>query len=315
MDASRCCPHRLGSCAARSKAQPVAVRQHDGVRLRLSLRGRARPAIRSFCTTPLWRGRCLETGRLRHVQSGSLFQSPVRTRRQHASAAAASQSSSGSGSGSSSVGVFPAGAAECDIPNCSFVCTAHILQLQTGIYNRTRPPLSCHSGLLLQSGKGQAKVKLPAVWLAVAASEVLDAADAQGAISAAVSGGATGVVLSEDGAGGSALYDAACRLKVPVTAYSMHKGTQSVAHTCLVRNCANFFCLEDLLRARKPHTGMLLMHWHSLRQELLRGRAALLVVDRTDVVDAAEADGVLLSPTGMYREANERDRTSGPSQH
>lgn len=34
-------------------------------------------------------------------------------------------------------------------------------------------------------------------------------------------------------------------------------------------------------------------------REALRGRAALLVVDRTDIVDAAEADGVLLSPQGM----------------
>jgi thiamine monophosphate synthase len=33
-------------------------------------------------------------------------------------------------------------------------------------------------------------------------------------------------------------------------------------------------------------------------RELLRGRAALLIVDRTDIVDAAEADGVLLSPRG-----------------
>ena len=33
-------------------------------------------------------------------------------------------------------------------------------------------------------------------------------------------------------------------------------------------------------------------------REALRGRAALLVVDRTDIVDAAEADGVLLSPKG-----------------
>lgn len=52
-------------------------------------------------------------------------------------------------------------------------------------------------------------------------------------------------MLAEDDSGGSALYDAACRLK-----------------------------------------------------ELLRGRAALLVVDRTDIVDAAEADGVLLSSRG-----------------
>lgn len=33
-------------------------------------------------------------------------------------------------------------------------------------------------------------------------------------------------------------------------------------------------------------------------REALRGRAALLVVDRTDIVDAAQADGVLLSPQG-----------------
>ena len=36
-------------------------------------------------------------------------------------------------------------------------------------------------------------------------------------------------------------------------------------------------------------------------REALRGRAALLVVDRTDIVDAAEADGVLLSPKGAVR--------------
>lgn len=31
-------------------------------------------------------------------------------------------------------------------------------------------------------------------------------------------------------------------------------------------------------------------------QETLRGRAALMVFERTDIADAAEADGVLLSP-------------------
>jgi thiamine monophosphate synthase len=31
---------------------------------------------------------------------------------------------------------------------------------------------------------------------------------------------------------------------------------------------------------------------------MLRGRAALLVSDRTDIADAAEADGVILSATG-----------------
>lgn len=97
------------------------------------------------------------------------------------------------------------------------------------------------------AGKGQAKVALPAVWLAVAATDVLGG-DTSDAVSTAVSSGATAVVLSEDGAGGSALYDAACRLK-----------------------------------------------------ELLRGRAALLIVDRTDVVDAADADGVLLSPRGEHQ--------------
>ncbi len=93
-------------------------------------------------------------------------------------------------------------------------------------------------------------MKLPAVWLGVEAADVL-AADcaARDAVAAAIAGGATAVVLSEAGAGGSALYDAACRLK-----------------------------------------------------ELLRGRAMLLVVDRTDIVDAADADGVLLSPQGERQE-------------
>ena len=39
-------------------------------------------------------------------------------------------------------------------------------------------------------------------------------------------------------------------------------------------------------------------------REALRGRAALLIVDRTDIVDAAEADGVLLSPKGAETEDN-----------
>ena len=38
-------------------------------------------------------------------------------------------------------------------------------------------------------------------------------------------------------------------------------------------------------------------------KEALRGRAALLLVDRTDIVDAAEADGVLLSAQGAYLHA------------
>jgi hypothetical protein len=35
-----------------------------------------------------------------------------------------------------------------------------------------------------------------------------------------------------------------------------------------------------------------------LLREMLRGRAALLLVDRTDVATAAEADGVLLTDQG-----------------
>ena len=35
-----------------------------------------------------------------------------------------------------------------------------------------------------------------------------------------------------------------------------------------------------------------------LLKETLRGRAALLLVDRTDIATAAEADGVLLSDQG-----------------
>lgn len=36
-------------------------------------------------------------------------------------------------------------------------------------------------------------------------------------------------------------------------------------------------------------------------KELLRGRAALLLVDRTDIVQAAEADGVLLTDNGRNK--------------
>ena len=38
---------------------------------------------------------------------------------------------------------------------------------------------------------------------------------------------------------------------------------------------------------------------------MLRGRAALLVADRTDIADAAEADGVILTPTGKSLLPNE----------
>jgi thiamine monophosphate synthase len=44
---------------------------------------------------------------------------------------------------------------------------------------------------------------------------------------------------------------------------------------------------------------------------LLRGRAALLVVDRTDIVDAAEADGVLLSAKGALAACRARHESWG----
>jgi len=79
---------------------------------------------------------------------------------------------------------------------------------------------------------GQAKVRLPAVFLRVAASEVLDSEAAREAVSTAVSSGATAVVLSEDGAGGSALYDAACRLKVCHQIHSLRTGWPECAWSC-----------------------------------------------------------------------------------
>lgn len=38
-------------------------------------------------------------------------------------------------------------------------------------------------------------------------------------------------------------------------------------------------------------------------KDVLRGRAALLIQDRTDIVAAAEADGVVLSSQGTYQDA------------
>ena len=106
---------------------------------------------------------------------------------------------------------------------------------------------------LFPAGKRQARVQLPALMLAVTAADVLDPAQAGGALealSAAVAGGATAVVLAQGadggGSGGAELYEAAVRLK-----------------------------------------------------ELLRGRAVLLIADRTDIVDAAGADGALLTGAGL----------------
>lgn len=36
-------------------------------------------------------------------------------------------------------------------------------------------------------------------------------------------------------------------------------------------------------------------------KSLIRGRACLLITDRTDIANAAEADGVALSPKGMHQ--------------
>lgn len=102
---------------------------------------------------------------------------------------------------------------------------------------------------LFPAGKRQARVQLPALMLTVQGSDVLDPAQAAGAleaVNAAVAGGATAVVLQQGAEGSGELYEAAVRLK-----------------------------------------------------ELLRGRAALLVEDRTDIVDVVGADGALLSPDGL----------------
>ena len=106
---------------------------------------------------------------------------------------------------------------------------------------------------LYPAGKRQARLRLPALILQVDADSLLDSPAVVEELGAAVSGGATAVVLSEAtaeaGPGGSSaarLYEAALKLK-----------------------------------------------------ELLRGRSALVIRDRTDIADAVGADGVLLSPTGL----------------
>lgn len=99
-------------------------------------------------------------------------------------------------------------------------------------------------GSLLPAGKRQARVTIPALFLTASAEEIAGSKAALEELGAAVSGGATAVVLYEGAEGGaSQLYEAALQVR-----------------------------------------------------ELLRGRAALLIADRTDIAPAAEADGALLSP-------------------
>ncbi|KAK9868744.1 hypothetical protein WJX84_002774 [Apatococcus fuscideae] len=58
--------------------------------------------------------------------------------------------------------------------------------------------------------------------------------------------------------------------------------------------------LNGVLLSDSPSsTGASLYEAASTLKELLRGRATLLVTDRIDIVDAADADGVLLTPRGM----------------
>ena len=55
-----------------------------------------------------------------------------------------------------------------------------------------------------------------------------------------------------------------------------------------------------LLSDSPDSTGASLYEAASILKGLLRGRATLFVADRIDIVDAAEADGVLLTPKGMH---------------
>ena len=63
--------------------------------------------------------------------------------------------------------------------------------------------------------------------------------------------------------------------------------------------------LNGVLLSDSPSsTGASLYEAASTLKELLRGRATLLVTDRIDIVDAADADGVLLTPRGNYCSAS-----------
>lgn len=60
-----------------------------------------------------------------------------------------------------------------------------------------------------------------------------------------------------------------------------------------------------LLSDSPESTGASLYEAASILKGFLRGRATLLVADRIDIVDAAEADGVLLTPKGAHRCTND----------
>ena len=60
-----------------------------------------------------------------------------------------------------------------------------------------------------------------------------------------------------------------------------------------------------LLSDSPGSTGASLYEAASILKGFLRGRATLLVADRIDIVDAAEADGVLLTPKGAHRCTND----------
>ncbi len=96
----------------------------------------------------------------------------------------------------------------------------------------------------------------------VDAQEVLDSDDVCEAINAAVTAGATAIVLGDARASAAALYEAAVKLK-----------------------------------------------------ELLRDRAALLLVDRTDIATAVKAEGVLLSDAGAHGCETGMDITHQNGQH
>ncbi|KIY96846.1 hypothetical protein MNEG_11118 [Monoraphidium neglectum] len=123
--------------------------------------------------------------------------------------------------------------------------------------SRTQRRVACGSAQpaagvgIFPAGQRQARVDLPALMVEIRADAFAsDPRAAAAGVNAAVTAGATAVVLgagSGDG-GAAALYDAAVQLK-----------------------------------------------------ELLRGRAALLLLDRTDIASAVDAEGVVLSAAAWER--------------
>lgn len=109
----------------------------------------------------------------------------------------------------------------------------------------------------LLTGKGQGKVRLPAVWLQVEVPKLSGGSSGMDAalerINSAVAGGATGVVLSANGSGDGDLYNAACSIKVPdgISAFQMHL---VVCHD----NVHSAFCVgEQQRRQRSGPRGLL----------------------------------------------------------